>query len=63
MSRRRSSSGNDGCMVALFPVLIVLGLIVGIFQFIFENIGIILIVVAVVGAIVIIIVKRRRKNK
>lgn len=65
MSRRRSSrsSGDDGCMVALFPVLIVLGLIIGIFQFIFENIGIILIVVAAVGAIVGIVVAINNATK
>lgn len=53
MSRRKSSkSGNDGCMVALFPFLIVLGAIASVFQWLFENIGIVLIVVAIVGGVV-----------
>lgn len=67
MSRKRSSSssGNDGCLVALSPIIIVLGLIGGLLQFIAENIGIILIVAAVVGVIVAIVVaiNNATKNK
>lgn len=53
MSRRSSSkSGNDGCLVALFPFLIVGGIILAAFKWVAENIGIVLIAVAIVGAVV-----------
>lgn len=52
MSRKRSSGGNSGCLVALLPLILVLGIIVTVLEFIAENIGIILIVLAVVGAII-----------
>ena len=52
MSRKRSSGGDSGCLVALFPLILVLGIIGTVLEFIAENIGIILIVLAVVGAII-----------
>lgn len=52
MSRKRSSSGDSGCLVALFPLILVLGIIGTVLEFIAENIGISLIVLAVVGAVV-----------
>ena len=65
MSRNRSRrrDGNDGCLVSLFPLLIVLGIILGIIQFIAENIGIILIVVAIIGATIWLIVANHNSNK
>lgn len=54
VSRRRktvSSSGNDGCMVALFPLFLVVGLIGSVIQAIAENFGIVLIILVVVGAV------------
>lgn len=55
MSRRRkrtvSSSGNDGCLVALFPFLMVIGLIGSVIQVIAENFGVVLIILVVVGVI------------
>lgn len=56
MSRKRSSSSDSGCLVALFPLILVLGIIGTVLEFIAENIGIILIVLAVVGAIIGIVV-------
>lgn len=63
MSRKRSSSGDSGCLVALFPLILVLGIIGTVLEFIAENIGIILIVLAVVGAIIGIVVAINNATK
>lgn len=63
MSRKRSSSSDSGCLVALFPLLLVLGIIGAVLEFIAENIGIILIVLAVVGAIIGIVVAINNATK
>lgn len=63
MSRKRSSSGDSGCLVALFPLILVLGIIGTVLEFIVENIGIILIVLAVVGAIIGIVVAINNATK
>lgn len=39
MSRKRSSSSDSGCLVALFPLILVLGIIGAVLEFIAENIG------------------------
>ena len=63
MSRKRSSSSDSGCLVALFPLILVLGIIGTVLEFIAENIGIILIVLAVVGAITGIVVAINNATK
>ena len=63
MSRKRSSSSDSGCLVALFPLILVLGIIGTVLEFIAENIGIILIVLAVVGAIIGIVVAINNATK
>lgn len=63
MSRKRSSSGDSGCLVALFPLILLLGIIGTVLEFIAENIGIILIVLAVVGAIIGIVVAINNATK
>jgi len=63
LSRKRSSSGDSGCLVALFPLILVLGIIGTVLEFIAENIGIILIVLAVVGAIIGIVVAINNATK
>ena len=63
MSRKRSSSGDSGCLVALFPLILVLGIIGTVLEFIAENIGILLIVLAVVGAIIGIVVAINNATK
>ena len=63
MSRKRSSSGDSACLVALFPLILVLGIIGTVLEFIAENIGIILIVLAVVGAIIGIVVAINNATK
>ena len=63
MSRKRSSGSDSGCLVALFPLIIVLGIIGTVLEFIAENIGIILIVLAVVGAIIGIVVAINNATK
>lgn len=63
MSRKRSSGSDSGCLVALFPLIIVLGIIGTVLKFIAENIGIILIVLAVVGAIIGIVVAINNATK
>lgn len=63
MSRKRSSSGDSGCLVALFPLILVLGIIGTVLEFIAENIGIILIVLAVVCAIIGIVVAINNATK
>lgn len=51
-SRKIRKQSDDGCLLAFFPIIIVLGVIVGVAQFVAENIGVIFIVLLVVGAIV-----------
>lgn len=63
MSRKRSSSSDSGCLVALFPLILVLGIIGTVLEFIAENIGIILIVLAVVGTIIGIVVAINNATK
>lgn len=63
MSRKRSSSSDSGCLVALFPLILVLGIIGTVLEFVAENIGIILIVLAVVGAIIGIVVAINNATK
>ena len=63
MSRKRSSSSDSGCLVALFPLILVLGIIGTVLEFIAENIGIILFVLAVVGAIIGIVVAINNATK
>lgn len=63
MSRKRSSSSDSGCLVALFPLILVLGIIGAVLEFIAENIGTILIVLAVVGAIIGIVVAINNATK
>lgn len=63
MSRKRSSGSDSGCLVALFPLILVLGIIGTVLEFIAENIGIILIVLAVVGAIIGIVVAINNATK
>lgn len=52
MRHTRNSDAGSGCLVVLFPLIVVLGIVGSVLEVIAENIGIILIVVAVVGAIV-----------
>ena len=63
MSRKRSSGSDSGCLVALFPLILVLGIIGTVLEFIAENIGVILIVLAVVGAIIGIVVAINNATK
>ena len=63
MSRKRSSSSDSGCLVALFPLILVPVIIGTVLEFIAENIGIILIVLAVVGAIIGIVVAINNATK
>lgn len=64
MSRRRNSSQSDsGCLVALFPIIMVLGIVGAVLQFIAENIGAVFIVLLVVGAVVGIVIAVNSASK
>lgn len=63
MSRRRNNSSGNGCMVALFPFLLVIGIIGVVLEFIVENIGIILVALAVVGGVVGVVVAINNATK
>ena len=63
MSRKRNSGSDSGCLVVLFPLILVLGIIGSVLEVIAENIGIILIVAAIIGTIVGIVVAINSASK